>query len=92
MCENTSVECTLVRVKAKVAPVSGSTIRRLEMEAAVMLAELIHSVATDLNISLSQAFTWSDSTIVLHWLNKDPGTQDVWVANRIRKISKLVHP
>ena len=68
--EDTQVSIRLVTAKSKVTPLSTpSTIPRLELCGAVLLAELMVTVATDLNIPISSAFCWCDSAVVLGWVN-----------------------
>ncbi|GFV01860.1 uncharacterized protein TNCV_4978121 [Trichonephila clavipes] len=79
---------TLVRLitsKSRVAPIKSLTIPRLELCAAVLLAKLVKRVVAALQLETAELYLWSDSTIVLAWLRKEP----MVVPNRVAKIQEL---
>ncbi|CAK9822943.1 hypothetical protein ANTRET_LOCUS1374 [Anthophora retusa] len=78
---NCSVQ--LICAKSRVAPVKTMTVPRLELCAAQLLAKLINTVSESLNIKYSKIKMWSDSTIVLHWINASPHCLKTFVANRV---------
>ena len=45
-----------------------------------------------LSIPSSQAYAWTDSTIVLNWLSGDPRRFKTFVGIRVSQISELIHP
>ncbi|XP_055715024.1 uncharacterized protein LOC129809241 [Phlebotomus papatasi] len=75
--------------KSRVAPTKNPlTIPKLELCAAELCANLVSRVQRDL--SISQAFLWSDSTIVLAWIESPPSQKhEVFVNNRLKKIRKV---
>lgn len=87
-----NVSVDLVSSKARVAPLKPLTVPRLELNGALLLSELMNSVAADLTISQSSLYAWSDSAVVLGWLNKSPNSLNVFVSNRVSKISSLIKP
>ena len=89
---DTSVSVSLVASKARVAPLTNLTIPRLELCGALMLAKLLVATAKDLDVPLSQVYSWSDSAIVLHWINSASTRLKTYVVNRVNEISKLVPP
>jgi len=58
-----------------------TTIPRLELCGAKLLAQLYQEVAETLEIILNKTVFWCDSTIVLHWLKIAPHLLQTYVAN-----------
>ena len=83
---------SLVTSKSKVAPIKRLTIPRLELCGAQLLAQLIHHVRQVFDIPLSQVSAWTDSTIVLNWLDGSPRRFKTYVGNRISTIVDLIPP
>ena len=65
-------QVSLVIAKTKVSPIKRLTIPRLELCGASLLAQLLHHVGKVLDVSTSQTYAWTDSTIVLNWLDGSP--------------------
>lgn len=86
--DNTST-VKLVTSKSRVAPVKIVTIPRLELCAAVLLSKLINRVVRALHVSSPSTYLWSDSTIILAWIKKDPNLLKTFVANRVATIQQL---
>ncbi|XP_043063790.1 uncharacterized protein LOC122319938 [Drosophila ficusphila] len=86
--DNEGTKAYLLCAKSRVAPLKALTIPRLELSAALLLAELIVSVKE--TIDLDCAFhCWSDSSIVLAWIRQPPREFNVFVSNRIAKIQEM---
>lgn len=56
-----------------------------------ILAKILSSLKTVLRIQNNCVFTWTDSTIVLTWLRKTPGTWTTFVANRTAEILTIAN-
>lgn len=78
-----TISCNLVAAKTKVAPLKKTSIPRLELKAAVLVAQLMSSVKKAIAIPTIQQQSWTDSTIVLHWLANHPSRWKTFVANPV---------
>lgn len=89
---DTEVTVDLVSSKARVAPLKSLTIPRLELCGTLLLSQLLDAVASDLSIPKSTIYAWSDSSAVLGWINQTPSRLNVFVANRVSKLTSLIAP
>ncbi|CAK9834523.1 hypothetical protein ANTRET_LOCUS11040 [Anthophora retusa] len=80
---------SLVCAKSRVAPIKTITVPRLELCAAKLLANLYKSVVEALNLKFSKINFYSDSTIVLNWINTSPHILKTYEANRVSEIQTL---
>ncbi|XP_048000251.1 uncharacterized protein LOC125237304 [Leguminivora glycinivorella] len=80
--------------KSKVAPLRKLSIPRLELQAAVLLADLMQSTQEALKplYVVQEIFAWSDSTVTLAWIKSCPSRWKTFVANRVSHIQDLVAP
>lgn len=85
------VSVHLITSRSRVAPVKKVTIPRLELTAAVMAARLASCIAAALQIDPANVFLWSDSTITLHWTNRNPLSLTPYIANRVTTIQELTN-
>jgi len=83
---------SLLGAKTKTAPLKASTIPRLELCAAVLLARWMVRIKAAVNhkIQIVKMYAWSDSTTVLSWLKVPHEKFKVFVSNRIHKVTTLL--
>ena len=82
----------LVVAKTRVGPLKTRTIPELELCGATLLAELLVTTRTTLNIPPEQVTAWCDSTIVLCWLNNCPSRYKTFVGNRNTTVTSCFSP
>ena len=77
------VHISLVMSKTKVPSIKRLSIPPLELCGAQVLARLLQHVKDMLQVPLSDIYAWTDSTIVLSWLEGNPRRFKTYVGNRI---------
>ena len=80
----------LVISKTKVTPPETRTMPQLELCGANLLAKLLTTTRQTLNVPLENVYAYSDSTIVLAWLDGQPKRHKIYVANRISSTVNLI--
>ena len=69
-----------------------STIPRLEFQAALISSRLAEFIEKEHEFKITRRIFWSDSEIVLYWINKDPGQFKAFVANTLHEIREKTQP
>lgn len=84
------INCIFLCAKSRVAPIKTLTIPRLELAAAELLSRVMARTIKACEWEDCRYFLWSDSSIVLHWLKKQPCELKTYVGNRVKKIQKCM--
>lgn len=83
------ITTNLLTSKSRISPLKTVSIPRLELCASVLLAYLVQEVEASMAISFDSKSLYSDSTIVLAWLNTAPHRLKTFVANRVTIIQEI---
>ncbi|VVC27564.1 Peptidase aspartic, putative,Retrotransposon, Pao,Aspartic peptidase domain [Cinara cedri] len=73
----------------RVVPLRGLTIPRLELGGALTLARLALNVAEAWKLEVRDYYLWTDSTVVISWLNAESCRLKAFVANRVDQILEI---
>jgi len=84
-----AVHCSLVAAKARVAPRKVVSIPRLELTAALVAAEIGSTIKHELRYKIDEEFFWTDSQVVLGYINNEARKFHVFVANSVQQIKEL---
>ena len=90
--EDGSTTSRLVVAKTKVSPLKAVSIPRLELCAAVMVAELLAITKHSLNLPEVSLWAWSDNTAAIAWLRETSIPHKTFVANRVAAAARNVSP
>lgn len=88
--EGNTVHITIIASRTKVAPLKQLSIPKLELCAAALLAELINDLKDLLKIPKNKIFAWTDSMVVMSWLQSQPSRWRTFVANRVADITRIL--
>lgn len=90
--KNQVTSVSFILGKSKIAPKHGHTIPRLELCAAVLAVELSRIIENQLKIELKTMHFYSDSKVVLGYIQNERRRFYVYVENRIDKIRSVTKP
>ena len=85
-----SVYIALVIAKTKLVPIKRLSIPRLELCGGVILAKLLSHVSKVLDIPCTNIFAWTDSRVILGWLEGNPRRFLPFVGNRVAEIMEAI--
>lgn len=90
--EDDEIHCSFLIGKARVSPLKIITIPRLELTAAVVSVSMSNILREELNLIDVDEFFWTDSKVVLGYINNDARRFHTFVANRVQKIRQSTTP
>ena len=79
-------DSNLLMAKARVAPIKQVTIPRLELSAAVLATRLFNFIRREIDLEWKLVRLWTDSILVLRYLNNTTSRFCTFVANRVQEI------
>ena len=88
-------QVSLLASRSRLSPTKSQSIPRLELSGAVLLTELYNVVSpliTSFRLKIKPPSFFTDSQIVLAWINTPPHKLKVFVANRIARIHEVTSP
>ncbi|KAJ8345841.1 hypothetical protein SKAU_G00300340 [Synaphobranchus kaupii] len=86
------VHCALVIGKSCVSPTKITTIPRLELSAAVVSVKISDMLKEELGFPDAKEVFWTDSKVVLGYINNEARRFHTFVANRLQKIHLSTTP
>lgn len=81
-----TIHCSFVMGKVRNAPVKFTSIPRLELQAAVLSTRIDKTLREELDLNIQSTTYWTDSEIVLYYLNNEKRRFQTFVANRVEEI------
>ncbi|XP_043088612.1 uncharacterized protein LOC122334667 [Puntigrus tetrazona] len=90
--EEGNIHCALVIGKSRVAPIKVQTIPRLELTAAVISVAMSNMLKQELDYADIEEHFWTDSQVVLGYINNEARRFHTFVANRVQKIHLSTTP
>ena len=85
---NGIIHCSFLKSKSRLAPLKPTTIPRLELAAAVEAVKLDKLLKKELQVPFQESVYWSDSMIVLWYLQQEDKRYQTYVANRVAAIQE----
>ena len=83
------IQISLIMSKCKLGPIKAMSIPRLELQAAVLSAQIDDMLRKQLDIPIAESYFWVDSTIALQYIRSETRRFHVFVSNRVGIIRNL---
>lgn len=89
---DSTIHCSFVMGKVRIAPVKFTSIPRLELQAAVLSTRINKTLREELDLNIQSTTYWTDSEIVLHYLKNETRHFQTFVAKRVEEIRENSRP
>ncbi|XP_058819112.1 uncharacterized protein LOC131681975 isoform X2 [Topomyia yanbarensis] len=89
---NREVRVALVMARSKVAPLKYQSIPRMELQAALLGARMMHTVSNNHTLPIREKYVHTDSEVVLAWIRSQHRNYKQFVAYRVGEILSLTEP
>ena len=90
--QSDQVHCTLLIGKSRAANLKFVLIPRLELTAATLSVKISKMLKNELDVHVDDEISWTDSKVVLGYINSDVRRFKVFVANRVQQIRDHTSP
>ena len=80
------VTVTFIIGKSRLAPIKGSTIPRLELQAGVLASRMKNCIDVEMALPIDKIFVWSDSMVSLAYIHNEGKRFSSYVMNRTNEI------
>ncbi len=80
---------TLIMSKNRLCPIQQVSIPRLELQSAVLSAQMNVTIVKQLEVKIAKSYFWTDSQIALSYIKNTSKKLKIYVANRVEIIRNL---
>ncbi|XP_016320741.1 uncharacterized protein LOC107672158 [Sinocyclocheilus anshuiensis] len=86
------IHCSLLMARSRVSPLKVTTIPRLELTVAVVSVAVNDMLKEEMNLADAEAYFWTDSQVVLGYINNEARCFHTFVANQVQRINRSTPP